>query len=69
MATYKEIQDYVKFNNGYIPKSCWIAHIKELCGLNPKMSARRYSPTSRVHPCPLEKQEELRNAFRHFGMI
>ena len=69
MATYKEIQNYVKLNNGYIPKSCWIAHMKELCGLNPRMSSRRYSTTSRTHPCPLEKQEDLRNAFSHFKLI
>jgi hypothetical protein len=66
MATYKEIQNYVKQNNGYIPKSCWIAHMKELCGLNPKMSARRYSPTTRTHPCPLEKQDD---AFKHYRMV
>jgi hypothetical protein len=69
MATYKQIQEYVKKTNGYVPKSCWIAHMKEICGLDPKMSARRYSPDSRVHPCPMNKQEDIRNSFKYFKMI
>jgi hypothetical protein len=69
MATYKQIQDYVKQQYGYIPKSCWIAHMKEVKGLNPKISARRYSVDSRVHPCPLEKQDDIRDSFEHFKMI
>jgi hypothetical protein len=69
MATYKQIQDYVKQNHGYIPKSCWIAHMKEVNGLHPKMSSRRYSPNVRVHPCPLEKQDDIKNSFEHFKMI
>lgn len=69
MATYKEIQDYVKETYGYQPKSCWIAHVKELCGLNPKVSPNRYSLTNRVNPCPPEKQKDLKKAFEHFKMV
>ena len=69
MATYKEIQSYVKEVNGYSAKSCWIAHMKEVCGLNPKMSARRYSKTERVHPCPENKQNDIKEAFKYFNMI
>ena len=69
MATYKQIQDYVKKLNGYTPRATWIAHMKEVCGLNPKMAATRRSPTNRVNPCPLSKQEDLRKAFIHFKMI
>jgi hypothetical protein len=29
MATYKQIQEYVKAEYGYQPKSCWIADVKE----------------------------------------
>jgi hypothetical protein len=43
--------------------------MKEVCGLNPKVSARRYSENKRVHPCPENKQEDIKAAFRHFGMI
>lgn len=69
MATYRQIQDYVKTNYGYQPKTCWIAHMKEVCGLNPRVSARRYSLENRVHPCPENKQADLKQAFRHFHMI
>ena len=33
MATYEEIQDYIKQKYGFTPKTCWIAHVKEICGL------------------------------------
>ena len=38
MATYKEIQGYVKETYGFLPKTCWIAHMKELCGIPVKLS-------------------------------
>ena len=69
MATYKEIQAYVKEKHGFQPKTCWIAHMKEVCGLPVKMSPNRHSPDRREKPCPPEKQDALRNAFRHFGML
>lgn len=69
MATYKQIQKYIKDNYGYTAKSCWIAHMKEVCGLKPNISPRRYSPESRVHPCPPDKQNDLKEAFKHFKMI
>ena len=69
MATYKQIQQYIKEEKGYIPKTCWIAHMKEVCGLKPKVAINRYSIDMRTNPCPLEKQNDLRNAFRKFKMI
>ena len=69
MATYKVIQEYVKLNYGYSPKSCWIAHMKECCGLSPRVSHNRYDVNLRTHPCPAGKQDDLKQAFRHFGMI
>jgi len=41
MATYKEIQEYVKFNFGYTPKTYWIAHSKEVYGLSLKVANNR----------------------------
>jgi len=69
MATYKQIQDYVKNKHGYIPKSCWIAHVKEICGLNPKTATNRQAGVGRAHPCPKNKQDDLRQAFLHFELI
>ena len=69
IATYKQIQNYVKELHGYTPRGTWIAHMKEICGLNPKMAATRRSPTSRINPCPPDKQDDLKKAFIHFKLI
>jgi hypothetical protein len=69
MATYKEIQDYIKQKHGYSVKTCWIAHMKEVCGLYPRISPNRHSQNVRVHPCPTNKQGDLKQAFKHFNMI
>jgi len=69
MATYKQIQQYTKDIYGYAPKTCWIAHMKEVCGLHPRLSPNRYSPDKRTHPCPIEKQNDIKNVFIHFKMI
>jgi len=69
LATYKQIQDHIKEKYGYTAKTCWIAHMKEISGLKPKMSARRYSHESRVHPCPESKQNDIRETFKYFNMI
>ena len=69
MATYKEIQDYVKSTYGFLPKTCWIAHMKELCGIPVKVAHNRYTPDKRKKPCPPDKMEPIKSAFRHFKMI
>ena len=43
MATYKEIQEYVKDKYGFQPKTCWIAHMKEVCGLPVKVAVNEKS--------------------------
>ncbi len=68
MATYREIQDYVKNKHGFKPETCWIAHAKEKCGLSVKRAWNRQS-TKRVKPCPNDKLEMIKESFRHFGMI
>jgi len=69
VATYKDIQDYIKQRYGYSCKSCWIAHMKEVCGLNPRESHNRYDSNARTNPCPKDNQKHLIEAFKHFGMI
>ena len=69
LATYKQIQDYIKEKHGYSVKTCWIAHMKEVCGLEPRVSPNRHSQNHRVHPCPPSKQNDLKQALHHFGMI
>lgn len=68
MAAYREISDYVRKNYGFAPKSCWIAHVKELSGL-PVRRAWNRSSRGRKVPCPPKKIKPIRAAFRHFGML
>ncbi len=69
MATYKEIEVYVKQNSNFTPKSCWIAHAKEICGLDVKISHNRYSINNRTNPCPKNKFPAIKEAFIYFKMI
>ena len=69
MATYKEIGTYVKKEYGFTPKSCWIAHMKEVCGIKVRVSYNRHDITKRKYPCPLKKMYAIENAFIYFKMI
>lgn len=69
MATYKEIQDYVKATYGFVPKSCWIAHMKEICEIPVKIAPYRISPNKREKSCPPEKMNHNKEAFVHFDML
>lgn len=69
MATYKQIQEYVKDNYGFVPKTCWIAHMKEIYGIYVKNAPNRISPDNREKPCPIDKQKYIKKAFEHFNMI
>ena len=66
-VTYSEIQNYIRKKHDRVVKTCWIAHAKEICGLNPKRSPRRKG--KRMIPCPDDKLQWIKEAFKHFGMI
>ena len=46
MATYKQIQDDIRSIHIVVVKSCWIAHVKELNGLQLRQAPNRISPVS-----------------------
>ena len=69
MASYKTIQAYVKKEYGFVPKTCWIAHMKEICGIPVKVAHNRISADKRKVPCPPAEREAIKNAFIHFKMI
>ena len=48
---------------------CWIAHVKEMEGLNPRKAPNRKDPDIRKVPCPENKVESIRDALKHFGVI
>jgi len=69
MTSYKQIQIWVKTHYGFVPRSCWIAHVKEICNLNPRIAPNRISKTDRQYPCPADKIGAIKQAFRHFELI
>jgi hypothetical protein len=69
MATYKEIQEWVKKQNELTVKTCWIAHAKELSGIELRRAPNRRDPSKRLHPCPDAKLPAIKAALEHFGMI
>jgi hypothetical protein len=69
MGTYKQIQNWILRNYGFTVKPCWIAHVKEICGLNPRRASNRISKTKRLNPCPQNKIKPIQQALKHFGLI
>lgn len=69
MATYKEIQSFVKNKYGFSVKTCWIAHVKEIKGLKPRVAPNRESLKKRKYPCPKDKVAAIEDAFRNLGLL
>ncbi len=69
MATYKQIQQWVKNVHGFTPKPCWIAHIKAENGKTTRIAANRLDPNTRQQPCPQNKRPAVEQALRHFGVL
>jgi hypothetical protein len=68
VATYNQIQTWVKQKYGFVPKTCWIADIKNQSGLSMRQAPNRKG-AGRVYPCPQEKKAVILDALRYFGMI
>lgn len=69
MATYRQIQDDVKEKNGKVVKTCWIAHVKELNGLRPRIALNRHSRAKRKVPCPPGVRPIIEASMRRLGML
>jgi hypothetical protein len=68
MATYKEIQDYIKDKHQINVKTCWIAHVKEIMGIQMRKAPNRISGTERVSPCPQKHVQIIIDALNHFSI-
>ena len=68
-GTYKNIQKWVKNKYGYIPKTCWIAQVKELSGLIVKKAWNRKDENVRQVPCPVQKIEHIKEALKYYEML
>jgi len=69
MATYKQIETYVKERHCCTVKTCWIAHVKELNGVKLRTAPNREAMDKRKNPCPPSKRSLIEEAMRHYGMI
>ncbi len=69
MATYKQIQEYVRTHHGVSVDTCHIAHVKQMHGIKMKPAPNRISPDSRVKECPDKFVLYIEQAMKHFGMI
>jgi hypothetical protein len=69
MATYREIQNWVRIKSGFVPKTCWIAHVKSDHGLIERNAPNRFMHPVRFHPCPPQRRSAIEAALRHFGMV
>jgi|GEM_PF-530080 len=59
MATYAQLQEWVWINKGFTVKTCWIAHMKELCGFKPRRAPTRQGK-KRAHPCSDNKKPAIK---------
>ena len=69
MATDAVIRQFVQFHHGFIPKTGWIAHVKEVHGIPTLRGANRARRDRDIEPCPPERHEAIEEALRHFGLI
>ena len=71
MATDTEIQKFVQRHHGFIPKTGWIAHVKEIHGILTRREANRARRGRNIEPCPGEKREgsKRRSPFRRALMV
>ena len=69
-ATYDEIRDWVQENYGFHVTNLNIAKTKRKCGIIERINYNLpKSENSRSPETPKEKEEAIREAFRHFQMI
>ena len=69
-ATYAEIKDYVLKEHGLKVSNLYISQVKRKCGIEVGENYNRpKSDDSRQPQCPAEKENAIRDALEHFGMI
>jgi hypothetical protein len=68
MATYQQVQEYVKERHGFVPKTCWIAHCRDIHGLGSRSAPNRLG-SQRVHPRPPTKRPAIEEASEHLKML
>lgn len=67
--TYKNIQIIVKNRYGFVPKSCWIAHILSDYSKTTRQSHNRIDINKRKYPCPDNKRPFIETILKEVGNI
>ena len=69
-ATYQEIKKYILDKYNLKVSSLNIAQVKEKCGIKERENYNKPKNVDLNQPiCPVEKEEAIKDAFRHFQMI
>ena len=69
-ATYQEIKQYVLDKYGFKVSTLNIAQTKQKCGIKERDNYNKPKmENSRQPGCPKEKEDAIKDAFRHFQMI
>ncbi len=69
-ATYDEIKAYVLEHSGLKVSNLYIAQVKQKCGIIERENYNKPKSEDTKQPqCPPDKEEAIRAALKHFGMI
>ena len=69
MNIYRMVQLRVKEEAGYVPKTCWIAHVLELNGQPLRRAHNRKDQKRRQVPCPPDKRPSIERVLRELKKI
>ena len=69
-ATYPQIKEYVLEHSGLKVSNLYIAQVKQKCGIIERENYNKPKSEDTKQPqCPPDKEEAIRAALKHFGMI
>lgn len=68
-ATYDDVKAYVREKYGFEVHSAYIGQVKEKLGIRERKNYNVGSGKRPMPTCPPEKEEAIKDAFRHFKMI
>ena len=69
-ATYPQIKEYILEHTGLKVSNLYIAQVKQKCGIIERENYNKPKSQEAKQPqCPPKKEEAIKEALRHFGMI
>jgi hypothetical protein len=68
-STYADIAKEVQRIGGFVPKTCWVAHVKSEFGLTAGIAPSQLNTQRRKHPCRREKRPVIVEAMRRLVAI